>query len=58
MKRWTEEEKEYLCKYYEVDGMKTMALALDRSEKVVADKVFQLRKDGKFIHYKNSNKYW
>ncbi len=65
-KRFTEEELEYLCKFYQADGAKVISLALGRTEKVVATKVSSLRKkkraDGSqttmFEYYKNLNKYW
>ncbi|MBB6452013.1 hypothetical protein HNQ94_000434 [Salirhabdus euzebyi] len=51
-------EKEYLCKYWEVDDMRTMAFALDRTESSLASTVCRLKKQGLFDYYKNLNKYW
>lgn len=55
---WTEEELEYLCKYYEIDGRDTIAMALGKTPSTVAAKVTQLRKRGLIEHYKQLNEYW
>ena len=55
---YSESEKEYLCKYFEADGAKSIQFALDRTEISVAHKVGDLRRQGLFEYYKNLNKYW
>jgi len=57
-KPYTESELEYLCKYWEVDGMKTMGMAMGRPEHSLATKINLLRKDNLFDYYKNLNKHW
>lgn len=57
-KRFTEEELEYLCKFWEYDGQVRMAYALERSEKNLCKTVYKLRKSGKFDYYKTLNKYY
>lgn len=57
-KRLSESELEYLCKYYESDGMKSMSLALGRPEASLANKVKDLKKKGLFEYYKYLNKHW
>lgn len=57
-KPYTEAELEYLCKFYDYDGLKSIALALDRLEAGVNSKVQTLKKEGKFEYYKSLNKYW
>lgn len=57
-KPFTESDLEYLCKYYERDGFKLMAMALGKTEKTVAQKVAELRKQGRFDYYKRLNKHW
>ena len=54
----TEEELEYLCKYYEFDGRQMMSMALGKTEKVVSHVVNKLRKSGKFEYYRKLNKHW
>lgn len=55
---FTEEELEYLCKYWEYDGQRLMAYALGRTEHVLRNKVYYLRKNGKLDYYKNLNKHF
>lgn len=57
-KPMTEEDLEYMCKYYEIDGRKSISLALGRTEKTIASKVTKLRATGKYDYYKNLNKHW
>lgn len=57
-KPMTEKELEYLCKYYDFDGAKSISMGLGRTEKAVAYKVQQLKKDGRFEYYKHLNKHW
>lgn len=57
-RRFTEEEMEYLCRFYELDGADSIAYALDRHPLVVRNKVKQLKDDGKFVYYQNLRKYY
>jgi hypothetical protein len=57
-KPWKTSELEYLCKYYETDGMSSMAYILGRTEKTIASKFSALKKNGEYEYYKNLNKYW
>jgi len=55
---WTEEDLEYLCKYYDVDDLETLAMALGRTSNSVEAKKYELERQGKYEYYKNLNKYW
>lgn len=55
---WSEEDKEYLCKYESIDEMETVAMALGRTRGTVVEKLKKLRKNGQFEYYKNLNKFW
>ncbi|WP_338754247.1 DNA-entry nuclease [Bacillus sp. FJAT-52991] len=55
---YSESDLEYLCKYWETDGMQLMALALGRPEGAISTKVAKLKKNGRFDYYKNLNKHW
>lgn len=57
-KPFSQEELEYLCKYWESDDKDLIALALGRTEKTLHKKVRQLRQLGLYDYYKNRNKYW
>lgn len=45
-KAWTQEEEDYLIKWYDLIGLEEMGLALGRTETVVSNKVVKLRKLG------------
>lgn len=57
-KAFTEEELEYLCKFYDIDDVKSISFALGRTENTIKFKVSKFKKSGKFEFYKNLNKYW
>ncbi len=57
-KTWTESDMEYLCKYYEIDDMKTLSLALGRTANSLVTKKLKLEQQGKYEYYKNLNKHW
>lgn len=57
-KRFTVSELEYLCKFYEVDHIRTLAFALGKTEYTCFAKVNELKKSGQYDHYKNLNMYW
>ncbi|MEJ8546601.1 DNA-entry nuclease [Brevibacillus borstelensis] len=51
-KPFTEEELEYLCRFYEVDDSRTISFALGRTESTIMSKVSDLKKQGLFEYYK------
>jgi hypothetical protein len=55
---FTEEELEYICKYWHVDNYDDLGLALGRTGVSLAQKVSVLKKQGKFNYYKNLNRHW
>ena len=55
---WTDDELEYLCKFHDIDGLMTISLALERAQTTCASKLTQVRKNGKYWHYRNLNKYY
>lgn len=57
-KPFTFEELEYLCKFYETDGKESIGMALGRTPATIANKVWQLKKQGKYDYYRNLNRYW
>lgn len=54
----TEEEKEYLCKFYEIDGRRTIAMALGKTETNISQIVHIFRKNGLYEYYKNLHKFY
>ena len=48
---FTEEELEYLCKFYEVDTARSLSFALGRTERTLRTKVDQLKKTGMYQVY-------
>lgn len=54
-KPWTDEEKNYLINWYAKIGLEEMSLALGRTEATVANKVNQLRTQGKMSYETRSN---
>ncbi len=57
-KPYTEEELEYLCKFWDFDDRKTMSFALGRPETSISTKVTELMKQNKFLYYKHLSKHW
>lgn len=57
-KPFTEVELEYICKYHEVDDLKTLAFAIGKTEMTVATRITLLKKEGKFQYYRRLNKHW
>jgi hypothetical protein len=55
---FSQSDLEYLCKYFDVDPIRTIAFALGRTEHTCATKVSALKKQGLFEYYKNLNKHW
>ena len=55
-KQFTEEELEYLCAFYEHDGLKSISMALGRTEMTVATKYMHLKKRGLVEKYRRQ--YW
>jgi hypothetical protein len=56
--KWSEEDIEYLCKFERVDDLETLGMALGRTKATIAEKLYQLKKQGKYEHYRNLNKFW
>ncbi|HZG81586.1 MAG TPA: DNA-entry nuclease [Brevibacillus sp.] len=48
---FTEEELEYLCRFYETDTARSLSFALGRTERTLQTKVYQLKKSGKYQAY-------
>ncbi|MCY9547306.1 DNA-entry nuclease [Lysinibacillus xylanilyticus] len=55
---FTESDLEYICKYYDYDGAKSISLAVGKTEYSIQSKVHKLRKNGLYSYYKNLNKHW
>ncbi|KIV57515.1 hypothetical protein TS65_09845 [Aneurinibacillus migulanus] len=51
-KPFTEEEKEYLCKYYDIDGSLSMSYVLGRTQKSILNKISKLKRNGMFEYYR------
>lgn len=43
-KPFTNEELAYLCKFYEMDGVKSMSMALGRTEQKISNQILNLKK--------------
>lgn len=56
--KFTEADLEYMCKFYEVDPIQRLSMALGRTEKTIRNRVRELRVKGKYEYYKNLNKHW
>lgn len=56
--KWTEEDVEYLCKYESIDQLETLAMALGRTKATIAEKLYRLKRNGKYDYYRNLNKHW
>ncbi|SFC52879.1 hypothetical protein [Bacillus sp. UNCCL81] len=54
----TEDEKEYLCKFYETDDIRTLAFAVGRTEGSIRVLVKQMVRNGKYTFYKNRGLYY
>jgi hypothetical protein len=52
-KPYTVGELMYLCRFYEHDGVKSLAFALGKPEQALTNVVIQLRKKGMFEYFKN-----
>jgi len=52
-----EEELEYLCKFHDVDGLESIALALGRTQMTLATKLTKLKKNGRYEYYRKLNHY-
>lgn len=55
---FSEEELEYICKYWHANHFDDLGLALGRTGTSVATQVSKLKREGKFYYYKNLNRYW
>ena len=52
-KPWTTEDLVYLCKYHDIDGIKKISLALDRTPRTCGSQIGNLRTSGMYQHYRN-----
>ncbi len=57
-RRYTLEELEYLCKFCSVDGVDTIALALERTATSVQIKINELKTTGEYDFYRNINVFY
>lgn len=57
-RKLTEEELEYICRFYEFDGPAYLADALELPKKAIVQKVYMLRKNGLYEKYKYQRRYW
>ncbi|KOY81501.1 DNA-entry nuclease [Lysinibacillus macroides] len=57
-KPFTERELEYICKFYEIDHVRTIAFAIGKTERAIHTKVQCLKRGNLYDYYKNRNKYW
>lgn len=56
-KPYTDEELEYLCKFYGCDDMRSISFALGRPEASLQTKLTKIKKVGKIEYYKRLNHY-
>lgn len=52
-KRFTEDDLMYLCKFWEVEGTKSLSLGLGRTEMTLSSKITRLKQDGMYEGYKD-----
>lgn len=57
-KRFTNEELIYLCKFWEVDDVKSLSFGLGKTEMTLSTKITELKKNGKYEMYKNWEGPW
>jgi hypothetical protein len=57
-KPYTEEENEYICKFYHHDDLRTLSFALGKPETGIANQLSKLKKAGKIGYYKRLDKYY
>lgn len=57
-KPYTVSEYEYICKFYETDGLQLVSLALGRTENSIHSLVVRLKRNGLFDYYRNLNTFW
>lgn len=50
-KPFSEDDLMYLCKFWETVSAKELSLALGRTEKTLASKVWIFKKDGRYAEY-------
>ncbi|WP_188631566.1 DNA-entry nuclease [Lentibacillus kapialis] len=53
--KWTEEELEYLCMFFDYDDSRTLSFALGKTETVCQTKALSLKKTKMFEHYRNNH---
>lgn len=57
-KPYTMEELEYICKFCDFDGLRSMSFALGRPEASVANMLSKIKREGKLGYYKRLDKYY
>lgn len=57
-KPYTAEEYEYICKFSDFDGLRSVSYALGRTEKSIAVRLQMIKRDGKVGYYKRLEKYY
>ncbi|MEH6848600.1 DNA-entry nuclease [Bacillus pseudomycoides] len=55
---FSEEDLEYLCKFYDFDNTQAMSFALGKTEKAIVNQVSKLKKAGMFLFYKTLDKHY
>lgn len=50
---WSTEDLTYLCKYHDIDGLKKISLALDRTPRTCGSQLGNLRASGRYDYYRN-----
>lgn len=55
---FTESDLEYLCRYFEVDELRSLSYAMGRTEYTLVSKVQELKRKGLYEYYKTLNKHW
>ena len=56
-KPFTDEEKEYIAKYYKTDGARKVSFALGRTEKAIMEKYSEMNRNGTLDYYRSLHHY-
>lgn len=57
-KPFTEEELEYLCRFSEIDGVPSIAYALNRSKRSIYKQIQKLKASGRYEHYRTCHTFY
>lgn len=55
---YTESDLEYLCRFCHCDSMRHLSFALGKTERNIADKIMELKRNGLFNYYQTLNKHY